>query len=207
MKIADRILNLRKTKGISQEELADIIGVSRQAVSKWESDQSIPEIDKVIIMSDYFNVSTDYILKGDTLKKQEENKNNSVSKILYIASTAFIAIGLLCAFASWYNEKTVETIWGSMIIQVVGIVGYFIGKSISKEKAHIIIDWLNIILTLFMPISLIVTVALDKAISPYPSNLVSIFVFSGVYLVIMATVFLVLKKYNKIRKNANENKN
>lgn len=72
-------------------------------------------------MSDYFNVSTDYILKGDTLKKQEENKNNSVSKILYIASTAFIAIGLLCAFASWYNEKTVETIWGSMIIQVVGI--------------------------------------------------------------------------------------
>ena len=42
MTIADRIQNLRKTKGISQEELADNIGVSRQAVSKWESEQSTP---------------------------------------------------------------------------------------------------------------------------------------------------------------------
>ena len=52
MNIADRIQYLRKTKGISQEELADKIGVSRQAVSKWESEQSMPDIDKVVIMSD-----------------------------------------------------------------------------------------------------------------------------------------------------------
>ena len=49
MTIADRILELRKIKGISQEELADEIGVSRQAVSKWESEQSIPDLDKIII--------------------------------------------------------------------------------------------------------------------------------------------------------------
>ena len=62
MNIADRIQYLRKTKGISQEELADKIGVSRQAVSKWESEQSMPDIDKVVIMSDYFGVTTDYII-------------------------------------------------------------------------------------------------------------------------------------------------
>lgn len=54
MNIADRIQKLRKTKGISQEQLADVVGVSRQAVSKWESGQSIPDLEKVILMSDYF---------------------------------------------------------------------------------------------------------------------------------------------------------
>lgn len=64
MNISDRIQNLRKVKGISQEELADKVGVSRQAVSKWESEQSVPDLEKVIIMSEYFDVTTDYILKG-----------------------------------------------------------------------------------------------------------------------------------------------
>ena len=64
MSLADRIQNLRKQKGISQETLADIVGVSRQAVSKWESEQSTPDLDKILIMSDYFEVTTDYLLKG-----------------------------------------------------------------------------------------------------------------------------------------------
>lgn len=64
MNMADRILHLRKQKGFSQEELADRVGVSRQAVSKWESDQSTPDVEKIIIMSEIFEVTTDYILKG-----------------------------------------------------------------------------------------------------------------------------------------------
>jgi transcriptional regulator with XRE-family HTH domain len=64
MNIADRIQYLRKQKGLSQEELADMVGVSRQSVSKWESEQSTPDLDKIIVMSDLFEVTTDYILKG-----------------------------------------------------------------------------------------------------------------------------------------------
>lgn len=64
MNMADRIQYLRKTKGLSQEELANKVGVSRQAVSKWESGQSTPDIEKIIIMSELFEVTTDYILKG-----------------------------------------------------------------------------------------------------------------------------------------------
>ena len=74
MNIADRILYLRKSKGISQEELADKVGVSRQAVSKWESEQSMPDVEKIIIMSDYFNVTTDYILKGIKWSKIKKKK-------------------------------------------------------------------------------------------------------------------------------------
>lgn len=64
MNIAERIQYLRKQKGYSQEELADQMGVSRQAVSKWESGQSMPDLEKIIVMSNLFEVTTDYILKG-----------------------------------------------------------------------------------------------------------------------------------------------
>ncbi len=64
MNMADRIQHLRKQKMFSQEELADKIGVSRQAVSKWESGQSTPDLEKIVVMSEIFQVTTDYILKG-----------------------------------------------------------------------------------------------------------------------------------------------
>ena len=63
MNIADRIQNLRKLRGISQEQLADRLGVSRQTISKWESEQSAPDMEKIILLSDYFEVTTDYLLK------------------------------------------------------------------------------------------------------------------------------------------------
>ena len=74
MTIADRIQSLRKSKGMSQEELADKVGVSRQAVSKWESEQATPDLDKVVIMSDIFEVTTDYLLKGIEPVKSDDHK-------------------------------------------------------------------------------------------------------------------------------------
>ena len=63
--LAERIRELRRARGLSQEELADQVGVSRQAVSKWEGDQSLPELDKVLALSLLFETSTDYLLKGE----------------------------------------------------------------------------------------------------------------------------------------------
>ena len=117
MNMADRIRYLRKTKGISQEELVGKIGVSRQAVSKWESEQSLPYLEKIITMSDYFGVTTDYILKGiEPVADKEQKSSELKSKILYIASTVFVWIGLFSAFAGWYERQTMDTLWGSMII-------------------------------------------------------------------------------------------
>src|SRR5699024_1859775 len=118
MNMADRIQYLRKAKGISQEELADKIGVSRQAVSKWESEQSTPDLERIIVLSEFFEVTTDYILKGiEPTKDKDEKGKELASRILYIASTALIVIGLFCAFSEWYAEQTMEAIWGAMIIQ------------------------------------------------------------------------------------------
>lgn len=65
MILADKIINLRKKMLWSQEELADKLDVSRQSVSKWESSQSIPDMDKILKMSRLFGVSTDYLLKDE----------------------------------------------------------------------------------------------------------------------------------------------
>ena len=65
MILADKIIQLRKKSGWSQEELAAQMGVSRQSVSKWESGQSIPDLDKILKLSALFNVSTDFLLKDE----------------------------------------------------------------------------------------------------------------------------------------------
>lgn len=65
MILADKIIELRKKSGLSQEELAEKMNVSRQSVSKWEGAQSIPDLDKILALSKIFGVSTDYLLKDD----------------------------------------------------------------------------------------------------------------------------------------------
>ncbi len=65
MILAEKVALLRKKKGWSQEELAEKLGISRQSVSKWESAASIPDIDKIILLSQIFQVSTDYLLKDE----------------------------------------------------------------------------------------------------------------------------------------------
>ncbi len=65
MILADKIIDLRKKAGFSQEELAEKMNVSRQAVSKWESAQSVPDLNRILKMSEIFGVSTDYLLKDE----------------------------------------------------------------------------------------------------------------------------------------------
>lgn len=65
MTTGDRIQALRKARGWSQEELAAQIGVSRQAVSRWELDSTKPEAEKILALCDRFGVSTDYLLRED----------------------------------------------------------------------------------------------------------------------------------------------
>lgn len=64
MRFNEKIQKLRKDRGISQEKLAEVIGVSRQSVAKWELGKAYPEVDKLIMLSNYFGVSIDRLLKN-----------------------------------------------------------------------------------------------------------------------------------------------
>ena len=96
MTIGQRIAELRKQQNLSQEALGELLGVSRQAISKWESDAALPEIDKLIAMSKRFGVTVGYLLgveeeavkgeepaperEGPTEAEELENYLNSLPK-------------------------------------------------------------------------------------------------------------------------------
>lgn len=64
MSLGEKLLYLRKKEGLSQEDVADKLGVSRQTVSKWETDQTVPELIKAKLLSQLYNVSYDYLISG-----------------------------------------------------------------------------------------------------------------------------------------------
>ena len=83
MDISEKLLNLRKARNFTQEELAEKLGVSRQSVSKWEMGQCVPDADKLTVLSDIFNVSIDFLLKPselDALAIKTESLENQQKK-------------------------------------------------------------------------------------------------------------------------------
>ena len=77
MTLGDKLSKLRKENNYTQEQLADVLGVSRQSVSKWEGNITYPETDKLIRISELFDCSLDYLLKDavETDKNTGENAN------------------------------------------------------------------------------------------------------------------------------------
>lgn len=177
MNISDRIQNLRKIKGISQEELADKIGVSRQAVSKWESEQSTPDVDKIIIMSDYFEVTTDYLLKGIESPKEEDKKKPD-ARIFSIAGTALNFIGLIVATMVWYEEQSGVSVAIGLIFMAIGCMSFAFGQTVgadeTKGQARKYYWLINLWVLVFIPLSVCFNLldgffgGFSGSVAPYP---------------------------------------
>ncbi len=67
MKFSEKLLTLRKANNLTQEQLAEKLDVSRQSISKWESEQATPELEKIVALSSIFDVTTDYLLKSSEI--------------------------------------------------------------------------------------------------------------------------------------------
>ncbi len=93
MILADKIIRLRKKNGWSQEELAEKMNVSRQAVSKWEGAQTIPDLEKILQLSLLFGVTTDYLLKDEIEDEEltaDSSSDTGVKRISMEEATAYI---------------------------------------------------------------------------------------------------------------------
>ena len=101
MNISDRIQALRKARGITQETLADALGVSRQAVSKWESEQATPDLERVVDMCEYFGVTADYLLRGIEPAPEGRPARISAQSLSVIATTLDFCV--LVAAAVWWR--------------------------------------------------------------------------------------------------------
>ena len=85
MKLSDKIVRLRKSNGMSQEELADKLGVSRQAISRWEMGTAMPDATNILQLSRLFQVTTDYLLNDEyqsdnDLPKVKEVKTDEIGR-------------------------------------------------------------------------------------------------------------------------------
>lgn len=120
---------LRKKSGLSQEQLAEQLNVSRQAISKWELGNAIPESDKLIAISKYFSVSLDYLLKDDepsnsTSPSEEKTVPLSVNRTQWIAGIVVCTGGVICLIVwgllSILNPAASNQISESSLISIDG---------------------------------------------------------------------------------------
>ena len=109
MRFHDKLQKLRKEKGFSQEALAEILGVSRQAISKWESGQTYPETDKLIILSEIFGVTLDSLLKDSgeplTMTAEAAGPTGAIPPFWYMRGRG-------------YEYKSKRTLYGLPLVHV-----------------------------------------------------------------------------------------
>ena len=146
MNIGERLLELRKQKGLSQEEVADQVGVTRQTVSKWEVGESKPDFDKIIPLCDLFSITTEELLRGEKRKEEQQVSKEevydrrkikrktamilSISIFLYFLSISWIVLASSFEFMS--DEFMVSIFLLICAIATSMIVYHFV--SIPKEK-------------------------------------------------------------------------
>ncbi len=201
MNIADRIQLQRKMKGISQEELADKVGVSRQAVSKWESEQSIPDMDKVVMLSDFFGVTTDYLLKGiEPVQAGDAAKPDA--RIFVIVGTVLNFLGVVIACSIWYEQQMAGARAIGAAFEALGCMVFGIGmiSSASTSKAHAKrLFWItNCWLLVFMPLAFAYNTLFTGWNAPYPllgGSVVAYPLFWVVYLAVcLCVVYVQVRK-------------
>lgn len=141
--IGSKIKAARIEKKLTQEQVADLLGVSRQTISNWENEKSYPDIISVIKMSEYYNVSLDYLLKGEekmksyydyleestNVVKSNTNKNKIITIISYLLIWAFSMI-VFWFFTSGSDAMGYSLMFLWIILPVVTlIVSIVIGKN------------------------------------------------------------------------------
>lgn len=118
MTFGKKISELRKSAGLSQEQFGEMFGVSRQSVSKWESDQTMPELATIIRIADFFSISVDELLGRENMKTPETEKvfKKSVkSNQQFKLGCILIAIGLVLTSVLIYIQRDMITWYGDPI--------------------------------------------------------------------------------------------
>ena len=124
MALPEKLYTLRKKSGLSQEQLAEALNVSRQAISKWEGGSAMPESDKLLALSNYFGVSLDYLLKDGApnaapAEAQEDHRTMRLLSLIlcFGGAAALIVYGVLSILV----PSVPAQISGSSMIRIDGI--------------------------------------------------------------------------------------
>ena len=149
MEFKDKLLELRKSHHLSQQQLADQLNVSRQAISKWELGESQPDLHNLVRLSEIFQISTDYLLKDELNKSEIEKK----SSIFLVIGSLVVLMGALVGYMlhKYYGNSLAYMV--GIVIQIVGCIlfEYFALKE-QDQKAQKTFFSINIWLLWLLPI-------------------------------------------------------
>lgn len=206
MKLSDKIVGLRKSSGMSQEELAEKLNISRQAVSRWEMGTAMPDAMNILQLSKLFSVTTDYLLNEEyqsdnDLPKVKEVKTDGIHQIMILLVTLEV-MSLVTQFITIIVLP--NALFGLLsfipFIAMIGGFEYAYQKKLSAEnerttllrkKFYKISAWLGT----YFPIRLAVTAAMYLYPRPYHSLVLECIIFV-VYIMTATLVSLGIEKRN-----------
>ena len=129
MILADKIIRLRKKNGWSQEELAEKMQVSRQAVSKWENAQAVPDLEKILMFSSLFGVTTDYLLKDEIEDEEFTDESGIAVKRITLAQAN--------DFLEWRKSASIRIAAGVFLCVIAAIPLLILGAAAEAPVYHI----------------------------------------------------------------------
>ena len=115
MTFADNLVRLRREKGFSQEQLADLMDVSRQAVSKWEAGQTMPDLPKLVALADLFGTSLDALVRPEAVV---ETKPGGTVQVVTAGQTVCVPAGATVNVVPGYEYKSKHTLLGLPLVHI-----------------------------------------------------------------------------------------
>ena len=129
MLLGEKLKKLRKARGLSQEQLADQLNVSRQAISKWELGESIPDTENLILLSKFYGVSIDYLLLNELNISSDLETIRSPSLPIFIFGMSALIIGLILSIVLWCTYQSILMASIGLIIQIISVTVVLIKQS------------------------------------------------------------------------------
>ncbi|QUO37626.1 helix-turn-helix transcriptional regulator [Dysosmobacter sp. Marseille-Q4140] len=122
MTFGEKLQALRQSAGMSQDALAERLDVSRQAVSRWERDETMPETDKVVVLADIFGVTTDYLLRPQAAEQPSAEEHPPRSSPTQAQRDTISRLGYLVK-TKGYLLGWVLIAWGALDLLALALMG------------------------------------------------------------------------------------
>ena len=186
MTLSERITALRTARGLSQEALAQRLGVSRQSISKWETGASTPELDKLTALADLFGLTLDELVRGEAIPTPEPTPDPAAPTgtipSCKIAGWLLLALGGLCAILALALHP------GLLILAVVLLLYGILCLTIRRHTG-LTIAWVT-----FLPLAFLSPTLTPAFFRGDLANTLTILCWLGLLLTILSTVRMVRKK-------------
>ena len=185
MEFNEKLQQLRKERGLTQEELAQKLFVSRTAISKWESGRGYPNIDSLRAIAEFFSVTVDNLISSSevvAVAKAEQNQktNNFTDLVFGLIDISFIMLFILPLFANKSGESVISTSLVALnsiqpylkycyfaLIFAIVLIGVLFLTLQNFQKAY----WINVKCKISLCVNLLLTLVLVVSLQPYPATL------------------------------------